>query len=96
MGYATSVVIPPRESEQHDDKYQQGLDYTMKIPYECMAHVFHYPKPTDRQPFPLVCKRWHLVEGQSRHRVSLDTREDIVPTINSLFRHFNYVSRLTL
>ena len=77
MGYATSVVIPPRESEQHvippreseqqDDKYQQGLDCTMKIPYECMAHVFHYPKPTDRQPFPLVCKRWHLVEGQSRH-----------------------------
>lgn len=96
MGHAASVVIPPQESEQEDDASQQGLDCTLNIPDECLAHIFHYLKPGDRTPCSLVCKRWHLAEGQSRRRLSLDARAEIGPVIPSLFRRFNYVSRLAI
>ncbi|KAF3788329.1 F-box protein [Nymphaea thermarum] len=71
-------------------------DYTSDLPDECLACIFHTLPSGDRKRCSLVCRRWLRVEGQSRHRLSLDARSDLAPFVPALFSRFDSVSKLAL
>lgn len=58
--------------------------------------VFQSLGPADRSNCSLVCKRWLVIEGQSRHRISLDARAVLLEAIPALFRRFDAVTKLAL
>ncbi|XP_074308794.1 F-box protein At1g47056-like [Silene latifolia] len=72
------------------------IDATSSIPDDCLAIVFQSLTSSDRKRCSLVCKRWLLVEGQSRHRLSLNATSDIFPILPSLFSRFDSVAKLAL
>ncbi|KAK1423417.1 hypothetical protein QVD17_18720 [Tagetes erecta] len=72
------------------------IDFTSEIPDECLSIVFHFLTAVDRRRCSLVCRRWLLVEGQSRHRLALNAHSDLVPFIPSLFTRFDSVTKLAL
>ncbi|XP_021714371.1 F-box protein SKIP2-like [Chenopodium quinoa] len=71
-------------------------DPTSEIPDECLAHIFLSLSSGDRKRCSLVCKRWFLVEGQSRCRLSLNANKDISAHLPSLFSRFDSVTKLAL
>ncbi|XP_022751248.1 F-box protein SKIP2-like [Durio zibethinus] len=71
-------------------------DYTAEIPDECLAYVFQFLRPGDRNRCSLVCKRWLRVDGWSRHRLSLNAQSEIVTSLPSLFTRFDSVTKLAL
>ncbi|KAL0718515.1 hypothetical protein Bca4012_067837 [Brassica carinata] len=71
-------------------------DYTEDLPDECLAHVFQYLGAGDRKRCSLVCKRWLFVDGQNRHRLSLDARDEILSFLPSMFNRFDSVKKLAL
>ncbi|KAK1292681.1 F-box protein SKIP2 [Acorus calamus] len=73
-----------------------GRDYTSDLPDECLALVFHSLGSGDRKNCSLVCHRWLLLEGQSRHRLSLDARSALLSAVPSLFSRFDSVTKLAL
>ncbi|GFY95964.1 VIER F-box protein 1 [Actinidia rufa] len=50
----------------------------------------------DRKQCSLVCRRWLLVDGQSRHRLSLNAHSDLALVIPSIFSRFDAVTKLAL
>ncbi|XP_038976847.1 F-box protein At1g47056-like [Phoenix dactylifera] len=54
--------------------------------------------PRLRRPQAVLprCRRWLVVEGQSRHRLSLDSRAALLEAAPSLFSRFDGVSKLAL
>ncbi|KAK1292680.1 putative F-box/LRR-repeat protein 8 [Acorus calamus] len=73
-----------------------GRNYTSDLPDECLALVFHSLGSGDRKNCSLVCHRWLLLEGQSRHRLSLDARSALLSAVPSLFSRFDSVTKLAL
>ncbi|KFK28417.1 hypothetical protein AALP_AA8G512100 [Arabis alpina] len=71
-------------------------DFTGDLPDECLAHVFQFLGAGDRKRCSLVCKRWLFVDGQNRHRLSLDARDEIFSFITSMFNRFDSVTKLAL
>lgn len=71
-------------------------DLISDLPDECLAIVFQSLGSGDRKQCSLVCRRWLVVEGQSRHRISLDARSDLVAAIPAIFSRFDSVSKLAL
>lgn len=71
-------------------------DHTLDLPDECLAMVFQSLGSGDRKRCSLVCKRWLVVEGQSRHRLSLDARAFLLEAVQALFVRFDSVSKLAL
>ncbi|KAJ8764407.1 hypothetical protein K2173_006147 [Erythroxylum novogranatense] len=71
-------------------------DYTKEIPDECLASVFHFLAGSDRRHCSLVSKRWLRVEGQSRYRLSINAKAEIVSWIPSIFERFDSVTKLAL
>ncbi|KAK2452604.1 F-box protein SKIP2 [Trifolium repens] len=71
-------------------------DYISDLPDECLAIVFQSLCPADRNQCSLVCRRWFYVEGQSRQRLSLNAKLDLLPVIPSLFDRFDSVTKLAL
>ncbi|XP_068654449.1 F-box protein At1g47056-like [Aristolochia californica] len=71
-------------------------DYISDLPDECLACVFHSLGSGARKQCSLVCRRWLRVEGQSRHRISLDAKADLFHVIPDLFERFDSVSKLAL
>ncbi|CDP02535.1 unnamed protein product [Coffea canephora] len=71
-------------------------DYTSEIPDECLALIFQSLSSGDRKSCSLVSKRWLLVEGQSRHRLSLNATADIYSQIPAIFSRFDSVTKLAL
>ncbi|XP_030537939.2 F-box protein At1g47056-like [Rhodamnia argentea] len=71
-------------------------DYISHLPDECLACVFQCLGTGDRKRCSLVCRRWFVVEGQSRHRLSLNARADLLPLVQSLFSRFDSVTKLAL
>lgn len=71
-------------------------DFTGDLPDECLAHVFQFLGAGDRKRCSLVCKRWLLVDGQSRHRLSLDAKDEISSFLTSMFNRFDSVTKLAL
>ncbi|KAI4389526.1 hypothetical protein MLD38_001742 [Melastoma candidum] len=71
-------------------------DYISDIPDECLALVFQFLGTGDRKRCSEVSRRWLLVEGQSRHRLSLKAQLDLLPHIPSIFARFDSVTKLAL
>ncbi|XP_078430925.1 F-box protein At1g47056-like [Wolffia australiana] len=71
-------------------------DSSLDLPDECLAIVFQSLGPADRNNCSLVCKRWLSIEGQSRHRISLDARAALLEAIPTLFSRFDSVTKLAL
>ncbi|KAI3411348.1 uncharacterized protein J3R85_018138 [Psidium guajava] len=73
-----------------------GYDYTGDLPDECLAHVFHFLGAGDRKRCSSVCRRWLRVDGESRHRLSLDARAEVLSSLPSIFSRFDAVTKLAL
>lgn len=85
-----------------DNEDYQGIidgcdpDYISELPDECLACIFQSLSSGDRKRCSLVCSRWLRIEGQSRHRLSLNAQADLIPLIPSLFSRFDAVTKLAL
>ncbi|KAK3019073.1 hypothetical protein RJ639_004360 [Escallonia herrerae] len=73
-----------------------NIDYISEIPDECLAIIFQSLSSGDRKQCSLVSRRWLLVEGQSRHRLSLSAQSELLSNIPSLFARFDSVTKLVL
>lgn len=71
-------------------------DFTADLPDDCLAHVFQFLSAGDRKRCSLVCKRWLFVDGQNRHRLSLDAKAEILPFLPCIFNRFDSVTKLAL
>ncbi|CAA6672588.1 unnamed protein product [Spirodela intermedia] len=97
-----AATMGPEDGEQSsvtsdsDRVGQVGRDSTVDLPDECLAMVFQFLGPPDRSNCSLVCKRWLVIEGQSRHRISLDARAVLLEAIPRLFSRFDAVTKLAL
>ncbi|KAF3446613.1 hypothetical protein FNV43_RR11793 [Rhamnella rubrinervis] len=95
----STSLISPMYSEDNDGF--QGIidgvvDYISELPDECLACIFQSLGSGDRKRCSLVCQRWLRIEGQSRHRLSLNAQSDLRPMIPSLFSRFDAVTKLAL
>uniref|UniRef100_A0A1D1Y6R0 F-box protein At1g47056 n=1 Tax=Anthurium amnicola TaxID=1678845 RepID=A0A1D1Y6R0_9ARAE len=92
-----SDVVPSSSSEPDlDDSGCSSRDYTLDLPDECLAMVFQSLCSGDRKSCSLVCRRWLVVDGQSRHRLSLEARAALLQSAPALFARFDAVSKLAL
>lgn len=66
------------------------------LPDACLACVFQFLTSGDRKTCSLVSKRWLEIEGQSRHRLSLNAHADLTAVVTSLFVRFDSVTKLSL
>ncbi|XVE55835.1 hypothetical protein DITRI_Ditri03aG0189300 [Diplodiscus trichospermus] len=96
---STALICPMQleEAEEFDRRSIDGLsDFISDLPDECLACVFQSLSPIDRKRCSLVCRRWLRIEGQSRHRLSLNAQSDLHPLIPSIFSRFDAVTKLAL
>ncbi|XP_061353978.1 F-box protein At1g47056-like [Gastrolobium bilobum] len=84
------------DNRRGDEVIGEIRDYTSDLPNECLASVFQSLSSADRNRCSLVCRRWLQIEGQSRHRLSLNAQSDLLPVIPSLFSRFDSVTKLAL
>ena len=78
------------------DNSAASRDYTADIPDDCLAWIFQFLSSLDRKRCSLVCQRWFRVDGQSRHRLSLNAQEELLEIVPSLFVRFDSVTKLAL
>ncbi|KAK7309187.1 hypothetical protein RJT34_05721 [Clitoria ternatea] len=71
-------------------------DYTLHLPDDCLATIFHFLSAGDRKRCSLVCRRWHLLDGQTRHRLSLSAQPELLDFVPSIFTRFDSVTKLAL
>lgn len=93
-GFSSPLALP--STEQNDEGLLDFVDFTFSLPDECLASIFRFLNSGDRKICSLVCKRWFQVEGQSRHRLSLNAQDEILPFLPSLFTRFDSVKKLSL
>ncbi|KAI3465315.1 hypothetical protein Pfo_021978 [Paulownia fortunei] len=102
---SAAVISPPAvgpDSENLDDVTTDlddsitGNDYTLNLPDECLACIFQSLSSGDRKRSSLVCRRWLRVDGQSRHRLSLNAKSELANFIPRLFIRFDAVIKLAL
>lgn len=87
---------PPPHDLITDRVVSSDDDHISTLPDECLACVFQSLSSGDRKRCSLVCRRWLRVEGQSRHRLSLDARSDLLSAVPYLFARFDAVTKLAL
>ncbi|KAJ0818838.1 putative F-box domain, leucine-rich repeat domain superfamily, F-box-like domain superfamily [Helianthus annuus] len=66
------------------------------LPDACLACIFQFLSSGDRKQCSLVCRRWLEIEGQSRHRLTLNAQSELVSVVTSLFSRFDSVTKLSL
>ncbi|XP_071733291.1 F-box protein SKIP2-like [Rutidosis leptorrhynchoides] len=66
------------------------------LPDACLAYVFKFLGPTDRKQCSLVSHRWLEIEGQNRHRLSLNAQSNLITFVPSMFTRFDAVTKLSL
>ncbi|PRQ27769.1 putative F-box domain, leucine-rich repeat domain, L domain-containing protein [Rosa chinensis] len=93
---ATALISPMLAADESDEVVESVTDYISDLPDECLACIFQSLGSGDRKRCSLVCRRWLTVEGQSRHRLSLNAHADLQPAILSLFSRFDAVTKLAL
>ncbi|KAF8410117.1 hypothetical protein HHK36_002639 [Tetracentron sinense] len=91
----STAVISPMDAEEKAG-IVGGRDYISELPDDCLACIFQSIGSGDRKRCSLVCRRWLHVEGQSRHRLSLNAQSDLLPFIPDLFSRFDAVTKLAL
>ncbi|KAL6225562.1 hypothetical protein ACLB2K_004411 [Fragaria x ananassa] len=92
----TALISPMLVPEESCEVLDLATDYISDLPDECLACIFHSLGSGDRKRCSLVCRRWLTVEGESRHRLSLNAQADLQPSISSLFSRFDAVTKLAL
>ncbi|KAF8406278.1 hypothetical protein HHK36_008363 [Tetracentron sinense] len=93
----SSALISTMQAEEKSEENIVGSrDYISDLPDECLARIFQLLGSGDRKRCSLVCERWLRVEGQSRHRISLNAPTDLIPLIPRLFSRFDSVTKLAL
>ena len=95
-GYSSGAGEDESENRRGEAVTDETTDYISDLPNECLASVFQFLSSADRNRCSLVCRRWLQIEGQSRHRLSLNADEDLFPAIPSLFSRFDSVTKLAL
>ncbi|KAJ9170645.1 hypothetical protein P3X46_018738 [Hevea brasiliensis] len=95
------ILTPPIVSSESQlpelaDDITADVDYTEDIPDECLAYIFQFLSAGDRKRCSLVCRRWLLVDGNSRQRLSLHAKVEIFSYVPSLFTRFDSVTKLAL
>ncbi|KAL3514448.1 hypothetical protein ACH5RR_027165 [Cinchona calisaya] len=94
---STAIKIHNHMENDADPFDVEGLpDYISNLPDECLACIFQSLSSGDRKRCSLVCRRWLLVEGQSRHRLSLNAQSELLTLIPSIFTRFDAVTKLAL
>ncbi|TKY70610.1 F-box protein SKIP2 [Spatholobus suberectus] len=73
-----------------------AADHTLRLSDDCLAAIFHFLSATDRKRCSLVCRRWRRVDGQRRHRLSLNAQPELLDFVPSLFNRFDSVTKLAL
>ncbi|KAM1189550.1 hypothetical protein ACFX2J_025209 [Malus domestica] len=94
-----TVAIASSSTDEDSELYgevTQGRDYTSDLPDECLASIFHFLCAGDRKRSSLVCHRWLRVDGQSRHRLSINAQAGLLPFLPALFARFDSVTKLAL
>ncbi|KAK6256545.1 hypothetical protein QUC31_000004 [Theobroma cacao] len=96
----STALICPMQAEEAEDLDRRSIDglsdFISDLPDECLACIFQSLSPGDRKRCSLVCWRWLRIEGQSRHRLSLNAQSDLHPLIPSIFSRFDAVTKLAL
>ncbi|KAI3684676.1 hypothetical protein L6452_33901 [Arctium lappa] len=87
-------LLPPSVKKVDDGVFV--ANDVLNLPDACLASIFHFLGPGDRKRCSLVCRRWLEVEGQSRHRLSLNAQSDLLSVVPSLFSRFDAVTKLSL
>ncbi|KAI9118567.1 hypothetical protein K1719_010899 [Acacia pycnantha] len=96
---STALVSPVLADDCDDSRHEVAdsvPDFISDLPDECLACIFQSLSSADRNRCSLVCRRWLRIEGQSRHRLSLNSPSDLLPVIPSLFSRFDSVTKLAL
>ncbi|KAJ6834156.1 F-box protein-like [Iris pallida] len=73
-----------------------GRDHSSDLPDDCLALILQLLGSRDRKRCSLVCRRWLHVDGQSRHRLSLDARASLAAAAPAIFDRFGSVTKLAL
>ncbi|CAN1131337.1 Putative F-box/LRR-repeat protein 8, partial [Linum perenne] len=74
----------------------ESLDYISDLPDECLASIFQSLSFADCKRCSHVSRRWLKIEGQSRHRLSLNAQGDLLPFAPTLCSRFNSVTKLVV
>ncbi|KAI4316671.1 hypothetical protein L6164_024627 [Bauhinia variegata] len=91
-----SPMLADVNTESSNEGIDGGPDYISDLPDECLACIFQSLGSADRNRCSLVCRRWLRIEGQSRHRLSLNAQSDLLSVAPSLFSRFDSVTKLAL
>ncbi|KAG8377463.1 hypothetical protein BUALT_Bualt08G0035600 [Buddleja alternifolia] len=93
----SSKAPPPTVTESENPATDlTDNDYTLNLPDECLACIFQSLSSGDRKRSSAVCRRWLRVEGQSRHRLSLNAQSELVSVIPRLLFRFDAITKLAL
>ncbi|KAK7331018.1 hypothetical protein VNO77_25227 [Canavalia gladiata] len=84
------------DADFFDDSVGGGRDFTADIPDECLAGIFQFLSAVDRKSCSTVCRRWLRVDGENRHRLSLNAQANLLDLVPSLFSRFESVTKLAL
>ncbi|CAI5487307.1 unnamed protein product [Closterium sp. Naga37s-1] len=71
-------------------------DLTANLPDDCLVHVFRKLGTSDLARCSLVCRRWFMLDAETRPSMSLRATLDAAPDLASLFRRFTGVQKLVL
>ncbi|XP_024395202.1 F-box protein At1g47056 isoform X2 [Physcomitrium patens] len=85
-----------KEQDEEEEEVEDGNDWTLYAPDECVASVFRKLPTADRNRCALVCKRWHRVEGQGRQRLSLHAVAELGLALPGLLDRFPHITKLAL
>ncbi|KAI3758886.1 hypothetical protein L6452_06458 [Arctium lappa] len=84
------------EEEEEEEEEEMGSGDISILPDACLACIFQFLGSGDRKQCSLVCRRWLEIEGQSRHRLSLNAQSELLSVVPSLFSRFDSVTKLSL
>lgn len=90
LSLSLSLPSPPEHSPP------ESVDYTSELPDEVLCLVLNLLTSGDRKRCSLVCRRWFLLEGQSRQRLALNAQHGLSDFVPPLFDRFSAVSKLAL
>ncbi|XP_073123019.1 F-box protein At1g47056-like [Henckelia pumila] len=106
-GNSTHILHPTFTQESRSDdsnprpvvggvSVDQRHDYSSEIPDECLALIFQSLSSGDRKRCSTVCRRWLVVEGQSRSRLALNATNEVSTHLPVIFTRFDSVTKLAL
>ncbi|CAI5468979.1 unnamed protein product [Closterium sp. Yama58-4] len=71
-------------------------DLTANLPDDCLVHVFRKLGTSDLARCSLVCRRWFMLDAETRPSMSLRATLEAAPDLASLFTRFTGVQKLVL